>query len=473
MNPSAELTQTLERYNQRHLLRWWDELDEAAQRSLVEQIERIDFPLIERLLDEHRRAASDESEGSTARALRARPPAEMIRLPQSDADRQRWDEADRRGREMLAAGEVGVILVAGGQGTRLRFPHAKGMFPVGPVSGATLYQILAEQLRARTEQAAAAIPYYVMTSDATHDETVAFFAAHNSFGLDPGDVRFFRQGNMPAASDVDGRLLLAEKGLPATSPDGHGGILAALSRDDLFDDMLKRGVRTLYYHQVDNPTAIVCDPAFLGFHRIHDSQASTKVAAKRSWREPMGMVVEVDGGTQIIEYSDAPDEVKQQTDDSGGLLLWAGNTAIHAFEREFLERLVGDERSLPIHVAHKTVDHIDESGKRITPEKPNAYKFERFIFDALPRAETALVVECDRAREFNPVKNAEGDDSPATSQAAMTALHREWLKAAGATVASDAVIEISPLFALSAADVAARVDAECQLVGEVYLEGGG
>ena len=100
------------------------------------------------------------------------------------------------------------------------------------------------------------------------------------------------------------------------------------------------------------------------------------------------------------------------------------------------------------------IQHVEE----IESKKPNAYKFERFIFDALPHAKTALVVEADRQREFNPVKNKEGNDSPETSRSALTAIHTQWLLQTGVDVPANVPVEISPLFALDATEVKAQIE---------------
>jgi UDP-N-acetylglucosamine/UDP-N-acetylgalactosamine diphosphorylase len=275
--------------------------------------------------------------------------------------------------------------------------------------------------------------------------------------LPPRDVFFFEQGNMPAVDAATGKLLMADKATLRTSPDGHGGMLAALAKGGLLDEMKRRGVEFLHYHQVDNPTAIVCDPVFLGFHAERGAEMSIKVVAKRSAAERMGVAVDVDGRTQIIEYSDLPPEVAAKTDERGELLLWAGNTAIHVFSRSFLDRVAHGDTALPFHIAHKKVPYCDEHGFHVAPELENAYKFERFIFDALPAAKKSLVLETDRAREFNPVKNATGDDSPDTTRQALLRLHRDWLRAAGAIVDDATPLEVSPLFGLDAEEVQGKV----------------
>ena len=140
-------------------------------------------------------------------------------------------------------------------------------------------------------------------------------------------------------------------------------------------------------------------------------------------------------------------------------MFWAGNTAIHVFDAMFLERMTQYGSALPFHVAKKAVAALDPSGRRLEPTNPNAIKFERFIFDLLPEARHAIVVEVDEAQTFAPVKNAPGEarDTPESVQAQMIALHAEWLRAAGCEVAPGAAVEISPLFAQNAQEVAARV----------------
>ena len=463
----TELIQPLQQHNQQHLLDSWDELNPSEREALVTQIAAVDFAEIERLLAETGTASAAEQ--PEARARRATRPRNLVRLPNSPQEIAEHREAARQGEQLLADGKVGIILVAGGQGSRLGFDHPKGMFPIGPVSDNTLFQLLIEQAVARSRRAGVTIPYYVMTSDATHEETVSFFEQHNDFGLDETAVRFFRQGNMPAVDAATGRLLLAAPGRLALSPDGHGGMLAALQQEQLFDDMRERGVEFLFYHQVDNSTAVVCDPVFLGLHAAHGSEMSIKVVAKRSAEERMGVVVDVDGKTQIIEYSDMPAEVAAMTDDAGDLLHWAGSTAIHVFNRELLERLAGGEHALPFHKAHKQVEFIDHDGQLQQPDKPNAYKFERFIFDALTQARKALVLEADRAAEFSPVKNAAGADSPETARRDMIALHAGWLRRAGATFPEGAAVEISPLFALDADELNDKIPAGTEFGREIHL----
>jgi UDP-N-acetylglucosamine/UDP-N-acetylgalactosamine diphosphorylase len=313
-----------------------------------------------------------------------------------------------------------------------------------------------EQALARSRKSGAPLPYYVMTSDATHDETVAFFKTQRHFGLPETDVHFFRQGNMPAWDKQSGKLLLADKHLLSTSPDGHGGLLAALSRNKLLDDMRRRGVEYLFYHQVDNPLVSVADPEFLGFHVLHDAEVSTKVVAKLSPEEKMGVVADIDGQSQIIEYSDLPLEAAQRRDERGELMFWAGNTAIHIFNVAFFERLVAAEISLPWHRAVKKVPFVDEQGHLVRPDLENAVKLERFIFDVLLQTRRSLVVEGARDQEFHPLKNKSGEFSPEDVRQKLIARSRRWLEDAGQQLPAGLPLEVSPLYALDAAGFADR-----------------
>jgi UDP-N-acetylglucosamine/UDP-N-acetylgalactosamine diphosphorylase len=152
----------------------------------------------------------------------------------------------------------------------------------------------------------------------------------------------------------------------------------------------------------------------------------------------------------------------------GTLRYRAGNPAIHLFDVEFLKRIMR-EAGLPYHVARKTVPHFDpETGRVVTPTEPNALKFERFIFDALPLAERWLAVETPRAEEFSPLKNATGHDSPDTVREHQIALHTQWLTRAGVATGGHPV-EVGPLYALDADELKQKLPPGFQVTGPTHL----
>jgi UDP-N-acetylglucosamine/UDP-N-acetylgalactosamine diphosphorylase len=350
------------------------------------------------------------------------------------------------------------------------------MFPVGPVTNKSLFQIHAEKVLALGRRYGKPLPYLVMTSPATDEETRAFFAEQRYFGLDPAEVFFFVQGTMPALDLATGKLLRDQPGRLFTSPNGHGGTLLALAETGLLERLQKRGIRHVYYFQVDNPLVKVADPVFLGHHLAVRSEASSKVIPKEGPTDKLGNLVLVDGRCSIIEYSDLPEELARQTDGKGGLRFAVGSPAIHLFEAAFLKRVTQGETRIPFHVARKKVPHLDDQGKEVQPDEENALKFEMFIFDALPRAERWAVVETSRREEFEPLKNATGRDSPESVGQAISNLAADWLDKAGVPVPRRAdgtaavPVEISPLYALDAEELASKVDRQLKITGRTYLE---
>jgi UDP-N-acetylglucosamine/UDP-N-acetylgalactosamine diphosphorylase len=427
-------------------------LDGGERTRLCDDVAAVDFELLARL-------SGDEphSEDWAALAARATPPR-ALRLDDTHPLFDRH-EARQRGIEALAAGKIGVVLVAGGQGTRLGFPHPKGMYPIGPVSGATLFQILIQSVVATARKYGAPVPLYLMTSPATDAETRQYLAQQDRFGLAEGDFHVFCQGTMPAVDAATGEVLMSQHGRLFRAPDGHGGMLEALERAKLIDDMHARGLRQIFYMQVDNPLVRVCDPTLIGSHLLAESELSTQVLAKQTPQDHVGNVVSIDGHMRIIEYSDLPKDVAKRRAADGSLELWAGNCAVHVFDVAFLDRVLTKcDAVLPYHVARKRVPYIDNAGRLIEPAEPNALKFERFIFDLLPEAERPLAVEIDVAQEFAPVKNPAGDAvfTAEAAQQQMIALYREWLRDAGVEVADDVAVEVSPLAALAADDLTSR-----------------
>ena len=283
-------------------------------------------------------------------------------------------EAKALGEAALARGEVAVLLVAGGQGTRLGFDHPKGMYEVGPVSKKSLFQFHAEKVLARSRRHGKPLPFLIMTSDVTHEETVAFFREQNYFGLPANEVLFFQQETMPALDLASGKLIMDSPSSLFLGPDGHGGTLTALAKTGLLDLMHSRGIRHIFYFQVDNPLVAIADPQFIGQHIRGESEISSKAIPKDGPHDRLGNFVFIDGKLSMIEYSDLPDELARATNEGGELRISAGNPAIHIFDVHFLQRIAGGASfGLPFHIAKKKVPYWDPaSGTHVQAENENA-----------------------------------------------------------------------------------------------------
>jgi UDP-N-acetylglucosamine/UDP-N-acetylgalactosamine diphosphorylase len=465
-----DLRPKLDRHGQAHILACWDRLTDAQRRQLLDDILSVDLAQLRQLYNERDRLFALPGPEQIA-------PIDVVCLTAATPeDQARLRAARRLGEDALRAGEVAALVVAGGQGSRLGFEHPKGIFPVGPVSNKSLFQLHAEKVLALGRRYGKPVLLLVMTSPTNHEEVVAFFREHRHFGLSPDEVVIFRQGTMPADDLATGRLLLEEPHRLFLSPNGHGGTVIALADTGLLDRLGRRGIREIFYWQVDNPLVRVADPVFLGYHRQARAEVSSKVVPKSRPEDKLGNMVLIDGRCSMIEYSDMPAEMARQRDEQGRLRFWAGSPAIHIFDVEFLRRVCQSAARLPFHLARKKVPHLDEAGKLVQPAQENALKFEMFIFDVLPLAERCTVVETTRRAEFEPLKNATGPDSPATVAQAISDLAADWLQQAGVAVPRAAEghaafpLEISPLFALDAEQLSSRVDRSMRIEGPLYLQ---
>jgi len=440
---------------QQHIFRWWEDLDERGRRKLLYQVGNLDFNLVQTLISKYLHNVTGKFQGAIE-------PTEVVVLPRTDEQIVQHRRMAELGAEAIRGGEVCLFIVAGGQGTRLRYDPPKGTYPICPLSRKSLFHVFAEKLLATSRRYGVTIPLYVMTSAINSNATQEFFRMNHFFDMGKRNVMFVTQEMVPSV-DFSGKIILKNKDEVAVNPNGHGGSIKALYDNQALDDMQGRGIKYISYHQVDNVLVKSIDPVFIGYHIAAEAEMSLKVLRKRDPHEKLGVVGRVDGRTRVIEYCDVGPEMMYATNPDGSLKYATGSIAIHVLSVDFLLRENREGFSLPYHAAKKVVPCINESGELTTPDEPNAIKFETFVFDALRDARRSVVLETDRAEEFAPVKNAAGDDSPATARQALTNAHGRWLRLAGIDVPFDGngnvpgVIEISPLFALDPDELAAKV----------------
>jgi len=461
----AQLTARLQAAGQAHLLDDIDALSPERREAYLAQLEHLDLALVEKLCRLHLHEEPEPIDPTAVEPIDVVPHPER---PEDDA------EALLQGRAALEAGEVAVVMVAGGQGSRLGYNRAKGCYPIGPISGKSLFGLHAERVLATGLRYGRPVPYYIMTSPATHEETVAFFAEHDHFGLDTEQVTFFGQDVWPAV-DPEGRIIRAGQDGLYVSPNGHGGTLPALRDNGCIDDMHQRGVTTVFYHQVDNPLVKVCDPWYIGHHLSAGAEFSCKVIEKDGPDDKLGNVCRYRDKPGIIEYSELPPQLARRRHPDGRLWLSAGSIAIHVFALDFLGQVADGTLEMPVHAARKKVP-FDAAGNPVDPDEPNGIKFEMFIFDALPLARRCVVAETLRREEYAALKNRTGDLSPEHVKQCISNVGADWLREAGAEVPLDAdgnaavTLEISPLYALDPQQLAEKLPAEMRIEQDLYLE---
>ena len=432
----AEAEKMLKSCGQEHVLAYWKKLNKKDQAALLDQIAKIE-PKNVKYCQEALKKGGDKVDSSKGKAPKV-----------AELKGAALKKAIAAGEKELRAGRVAALLVAGGQGSRLGYDGPKGCYSIGPITGQPLFYFHARKILARSIRYGASIPWYIMTSEANNAATVKCFEENDYFGLNPNDVFFFTQGMWPGMT-ADGKIILDAPGHVFMSPDGHGGLLAALKRSGALADMKKRGIRSISFFQVDNPLVEVADPAFVGYHVLQKSEYTLKLCAKRDPFEKVGMPMLIGKSYRMVEYSEMTKEqcLRKQ---NGKLYYLYGSPAIHVFDRAFLEREAA--KAMPVHLAFKKIPTV-VGGKVVKPAEPNGYKFEKFIFDILPNAKRAAFLAFDQKEEFSPVKNAEGSDSPATCKADLQAKWARWFAALGVKVPADLPLEIDPAYALDAEDL--------------------
>lgn len=455
MLPLEQLQQSLERAGQSHVLQFWSELCEEERHNFLNELSQLD---LERL--------KDHCEGA-ARAAAAPPasldqymepmPAEFIGSVKK-SDQTALTEWENKGLLLISENQVGVLLLAGGQGTRLGVQYPKGMYNVGIPSGKTLYQIQAERIRKIQELAnkkcgtKSTVPWYIMTSEFTLAPTEKFFKENNYFGLEPSNIVMFEQRMIPAVT-FDGKVILQGKGKIAMAPDGNGGLYQALVDNKVLEDMKKRGVEYLHVYCVDNILVKIADPVFIGFCVTKEADCGAKVVEKAYPAEPVGVVCRVRGISQVVEYSEIQPETAELQGPEGELVYSTGNICNHFFTRSFLQDVAEKfEGQLKQHVAIKKVPFVDACGNQVKPTKPNGIKMEKFVFDVFPFSRKFVAFEVLREDEFSPLKNAEGaaTDSPTTARNSLLAQHWRWAMAASATLLDEHGNTLPPTVSVSA-----------------------
>jgi len=453
---------------QGHVFRFWNELGLESRTKLLAQLREIDLELMATLNQEFIQSTENHLMQQKLE------PADFISLPKTPEEIEAFNNAKKLGGKALKAGRVAAFLVAGGQGTRLGFDGPKGSFPVSPIKKKSLFQLHAEKILAMTARHGATIPWYIMTSETNHQQTIDFLERNSYFGLQPQNVILFKQEMIPALDD-NGRLILDAKDNIFRNPNGHGGSLSALKNSGALQDMKKRGADLIFYFQVDNVLTKICDPVFLGFHIQKKAEMSAKIVPKTDPEEKVGVLGKIDGRLGVIEYSDLPAEQQTARNSDGRLKFCAGNIATHILDRNFVEKETKGGLRLPWHLAHKKIPFISDTGEQVNPVESNGYKFETFVFDALADAERAVFLEVKRENEFSPVKNADGNASPAAARRDMINQFGSWLEKIGVSVPKDTdgnvegEIEITPLFALDNEELAEKVNSNLSFGGSLYL----
>ena len=390
------ISEKLSILNQSHILKHFGELSESDRKNLINQIENLDFSV----LDE---SGIDEKRGKIE-------PLYATTLADIEKNREIYKKT---GINAIRNGKVGCVLLAGGQGSRLGFNKPKGMFNMGVNKDLYIFECLINNLLEVVKETETWIPLFIMTSTDNDKDTRNFLEEHNYFGYSSDNVMFFVQEQLPTV-DINGKLMLAEKGKISTAPNGNGGWYASMVKSGVLKTLKDCRIEWLNVFAVDNVLQRMADPVFIGAVIESGMQSGAKVVSKAAPEERVGVMCLEDGKPSIVEYYEMTDEMITRRENDGTLSYNWGVILNYVFRIDKLNEILG--MHLPLHRAFKKVKCLDAEGNVITPEEPNAYKFETLVLDMVKLQDSCLAFEVDRKREFAPVKNKEGVDSVETAR---------------------------------------------------------
>lgn len=455
----SQLRAKFEAAGQGHVFHFWDQLNETDRQMLLSQLQLIDIDHITAIVNEQILVEKKQREPSPSEATIKGLPDKATQsvLDANEEERKEWWN---HGMEMIRNNKVGVVLLAGGQGTRLGSSDPKGCYNVGLPSEKSLFQLQAERILRLQELASVKgadkqvkIPWYIMTSGPTRERTEKYFKQNGYFGMDSEDVMFFEQGVLPCLTP-EGKIILKTPCTVAFAPDGNGGIYNALNRSGVLADFKKRGIEHVHTYCVDNALVKVADPVFIGFSAKRGIDIATKVVRKRDATESVGLIVSKNDRPGVIEYSEISSELATAKEESSGLLkLRAANIVNHYYSAKYLLNIPNWTTSyLPFHKASKKIPYVDlETGQVVEkPTKANGIKLEQFVFDVFPQVDfdNFASLEVSRQEEFSPLKNGPGatNDCPETARRDLLALGTKWLQDVGAKLEPEThQVEVSPL----------------------------
>lgn len=408
-----QVEKKLKKAGQEHLLKYYERItDDKKKENFLNSILTIDFDAINEIY-------LDSKKNITNKDFVIEP---IKFIDKEKIDEKEYAEYEKLGKDIIKSGKLAVVTMAGGQGTRLGHTGPKGTFDLGLESHKSIFEILCDTLKSENERYGVSVPWYIMTSDENNSETVEFFEKHNYFGYNKGDIFFFTQSKLPMV-DTNGKCLIDEKGNIKEAADGHGGIFKSILKSGALYDMQSRGIEWVFIGGVDNVLVKPVDPVLIGLSIKDNVDAAGKSIIKANPHEKVGIFCKRNGRPSVIEYSEISDELAEERLENGELKYAESHILCNLFSLNAINKIASID--LPYHVAFKKAKYIDCDSNLIVSEKPNAYKFESFIFDAFEKLDDLVVLRVKRENEFAPVKNAEGEDSPETARKLYIEFHNK------------------------------------------------
>lgn len=389
----------LKKYNQEHLLNFYDELTDEEKNLLTTQILNIDFKQILDLYESskiHKVISQDSIE----------PLPYTIKKSLSTKESAYYEQI---GNNIISQGKLALVTLAGGQGTRLGYKGPKGTYELDLKPKKSLFEILCDNLKNIYTKFGIYTKWYIMTSIYNDDDTKKYFEEKNYFGYPKEHIKFFKQSQLPII-DVSGKLVLEKLYKVKEASNGNGDIFPSMKKNNILDDMKKHNIEWISFSGVDNVLLDVIDPLFLGLTIDSQNVVASKTLFKTDVNDKDWIFVKENKVPSIIDCTYLSDEMKTMKDNNGKYLYREINILAHLFNISALEKAC--EANLPYHRAYKKNTFINEEGMIQVPDGPNIFKFETFIFDAFSMFDDILLLRVEAEDEFSPIKDFNGKHNP-------------------------------------------------------------
>ncbi len=449
----AQILSHLDAVQQKQLLAGFEQLSTEQKVNFLQQIKLYDLSLLQR---------QKEVLYSGKTSERSIEPVQGSSVSGSQEDKA-------RGEALIREGKVGCLILAGGQGSRLGFSGPKGAVGVSAIKGKSLFQLFSERTLAASVWAERPLHLAIMTSPLNHEQTQAFFEAHQHFDLPATHLDFFEQSVLPLCDDR-GNWLLEKPGQLAVGPDGNGRALHHFYHSGLFEKWRADGVEYINVILVDNPLADPFDAELIGFHDRRQADVIVKAVQRVSAQEKMGVVVRSNNKLAVIEYTEISDADLQAVNPDGSSRFPIANTSLFSFHMDFIRKIATDPTCvLPLHLARKKADVLLGTAQGHCTETVQVWKYETFIFDLLAFATSADLLLYPRDQVYSPLKNASGEKSLSTVQKALIAHDRRTFFALSGKLPPETPFELHPSFYYPTAKLAAAWKGK-ELPATPYIE---
>ena len=392
----------LKKYNQEHLLTFYDDLSVNQQNMLINQILSINF---EQVLTLYKNSFLDD------------PKTKISPLNHTEKNLLNKNEIisyQKIGEPIIKNGNFAIVTMAGGQGTRLGYKGPKGTYPLNlKPYRKSLFQIMAEDIKLANTTYNTIIHWFIMTSEENDNQTKSFFSLNNYFGYPKEKITFFKQDKLPLV-DLNGKLILQEPYIIKEASNGNGNVFNSMKKNNIIDILNSENIKWVSFGGIDNVLLKNCDPIFLGLIINNRLQIGSKSIFKKDPLEKTAVYCKKNGKPSILDYNDITlDLSESKIENTNTYLYREANILSHIMSIEAIKKM--STINLKYHRAFKKNAFVNFEGVKQVPEKPNTFKFENFIFDAFSYFDDMLLLRVDENEEFAPIKDFTGIYNPDTA----------------------------------------------------------